>query len=47
MVTVLLAEPALAALADRFAERLPDDVSVVARFLAGEAVLDPVALPNP
>src|SRR6266576_1883629 len=30
MVTVLLADPALAALADRFAERLPADVSVVA-----------------
>jgi D-3-phosphoglycerate dehydrogenase / 2-oxoglutarate reductase len=30
MVTVLLADPALAALADRFAERLPADVNVVA-----------------
>jgi hypothetical protein len=30
MVKVLLADPALAALADRFADRLPDDVVVVA-----------------
>ena len=30
MVTVLLADPALATLADRFAERLPDDVTVLA-----------------
>ena len=30
MPTVLLADPALATLADRFAERLPDDVRVVA-----------------
>jgi phosphoglycerate dehydrogenase-like enzyme len=29
MVTVLLADPALAALVDRFAERLPNDVTVV------------------
>jgi hypothetical protein len=30
VVKVLLADPALAALADRFADRLPDDVAVVA-----------------
>jgi len=30
MVTVLLADPALAVLADRFADRLPDDIAVVA-----------------